>query len=356
MEKVVKSRAIVLTNGLLDTSDAKTAHGLIRGTERYEIVAIIDHVHAGKDAGEVLDGRKRNIPVIDTVEKAIASIAQIEYCIIGVATVGGVLPEHFIPVLETCIKNHISLVNGLHETLSDNPSIAQLAKEYNVTLTDIRKPKTRKELHSWNGSIFEVDAAVIAVIGTDCALGKRTTCRLIREACEKERVNAAMIYTGQTGWLQGGKYGFIFDSTLNDFIAGELEHAIVSCWKETKPDIILVEGQSALRNPFGPCGSEMLISGNAKHVVLVHAPKRKYFEHDPAWGEIPSVETEIELIKLLGSEVIALAINTEHCTKEEASAFQKSYQDKLQIPVLLPLEEGVESILPRIRTLIKKKA
>lgn len=356
MEKVVKSRAIVLTNGLLDTSDAKTAHGLIRGTERYEIVAIIDHVHAGKDAGEVLDGRKRNIPVIDTVEKAIASIAQIEYCIIGVATVGGVLPEHFIPVLETCIKNRISLVNGLHETLSDNPSIAQLAKEYNVTLTDIRKPKSRKELHSWNGSIFEVDAAIIAVIGTDCALGKRTTCRLIREACEKERVNAAMIYTGQTGWLQGGKYGFIFDSTLNDFIAGELEHAIVTCWKETKPDIILVEGQSALRNPFGPCGSEMLISGNAKHVVLVHAPKRKYFEHDPAWGEIPSIETEIELIKLLGSEVIALAINTEHCTKEEAIAFQKSYQDKLQIPVLLPLEEGVDSILPRIKTLIKKNA
>ena len=35
-----------------------------------------------------------------------------------------------------------------------------------------------------------------------------------------------MIYTGQTGWLQGGEYGFIFDSTLNDFVSGELENAI----------------------------------------------------------------------------------------------------------------------------------
>ena len=58
-----------------------------------------------------------------------------------------------------------------------------------------------------------------------------------------------MIYTGQTGWLQGGKYGFIFDSTLNDFVSGELEHAILTCYEETNPDVILIEGQSALRNP-----------------------------------------------------------------------------------------------------------
>src|SRR6476659_3555311 len=113
-----------------------------------------------------------------------------------------------------------------------------------------------------------------------------------------------MIYTCQTGWLQGGRYGFIFDSTLNDFISGEIEHAIVSCWKETAPEIILVEGQSALRNPSGPCGSELLVSGNAKYTILVYAPKRKYFEHDPAWGEIPTVQSEIDLVAMYGSRVI----------------------------------------------------
>ncbi len=124
-----------------------------------------------------------------------------------------------------------------------------------------------------------------------------------------------MIYTGQTGWLQGGQYGFIFDSTLNDFVSGELEHAIVSCWEETRPDLILLEGQSALRNPSGPCGPELLISGNAKQVILVHAPKRKYFDNEAHWGEIPPVETEIALIRQYGAQVLALALNTEGCTE-----------------------------------------
>jgi uncharacterized NAD-dependent epimerase/dehydratase family protein len=96
----------------------------------------------------------------------------------------------------------------------------------------------------------------------------------------------------------------------------------------------------------------MLVSGNAKSVILVHAPKRKYYEHDPAWGEIHSVESEIELIKQLGSKVIAVALNTEHCNDEEAFAFQKEYEAKLKIPVTLPLQEGCGKIVPVIQQLI----
>lgn len=171
-------------------------------------------------------------------------------------------------------------------------------------------------------------------------------------ACNKAGINAQMIYTGQTGWLQGGKYGFIFDSTLNDFVSGELENAILTCNEETKADVIFIEGQSALRNPSGPCGSEMLVSGNAKSVILVHAPKRKYYEHDPAWGEIHSVESEIELIKQFGAKVIAVALNTEHCSNEEALAFQKEYENRTKLPVMLPLKEGCDKIVPVIKKLI----
>ena len=349
----MKPKAIVLTDGMLHTTDAKTAHGLIRGTDRYEIVAVIDSVHAGKDAGEVLDGKHRNIPVKANVEEAISSISDIKYCIIGIATVGGKLPSHFIPILESGIRNKISLVNGLHDFLSNIPSLVALANKYGVTLTDVRKPKERKDLHFWNAAIFSVEAPVIAVIGTDCALGKRTTCRLVKQACIDAGLNAQMIYTGQTGWLQGGQYGFIFDSTLNDFISGELEHAIVSCWKETNADIILIEGQSALRNPSGPCGSEILVSGNAKQVILVHAPKRKYYDKLPEWGAIHSAASEIALIKMYGSSVIALALNTEDCTEEEAINFQQKYETELQLPVLLPLQQGVTKIIPQIKSLIK---
>lgn len=353
MTTSIKPTAIVLTDGMLHTLDAKTAHGLIRGTERYNIVAVIDSVHAGKDAGEVMDGIYRNIPVVGDVEKAVTAIGDIKYCIIGLATVGGKLPVHFIPILESCIRKGISLVNGLHDFLINIPSLQSLATEYKVELIDIRKPKERADLHFWTGEIFAVEAPIIAVIGTDCALGKRTTCRLVKQACAAEGINAQMIYTGQTGWLQGGQYGFIFDSTLNDFISGELENAIVSCSQKTRADIILLEGQSALRNPSGPCGAELLVSGNAKQVILVHAPKRKYYDDIAAWGEIHSLVSEIELINMYGSTVIAVAINTEHCTTEEAIAFQKVYEFELEIPVLLPLQQGVDKIITVIKSLIK---
>lgn len=346
-------KAIVLTNGLLTHSDAKTAHGLIRGSERFDVVAVIDQLLAGQDAGEVLDGKHRNIPVYASVAEALAVLDNIQFCIIGIATVGGKLPADFLPVLESCIQKGISIVNGLHEFLSDIPSIQALATENKVGLIDVRKPKAKKDLHFWTGEIFKIKTPIMAVIGMDCAMGKRTTCRLIRQACETEGINAQMIYTGQTGWLQGGQYGFVFDSTLNDFISGELEHAIITCNKETSPDLILLEGQSALRNPSGPCGSELLVSGNAKQVVLVVAPKRKHYEELPEWGEIPSVASEIALIAMYGSKVIAVAINTEQCSMEEALQYQASLEMELGIPVLLPLQEGVGKLMPVLKNLIK---
>ena len=179
---------------------------------------------------------------------------------------------------------------------------------------------------------------------------------MTKQACTDAGINAQMIYTGQTGWLQGVKYGFIFDSTLNDFISGELEHAIVSCRKETKAEVILIEGQSALRNPSGPCGPELLVSGNARHVILVHAPKRKYYDNLKEWGTIHSLASEIELIKLYGSKVIAVALNTEHCTEKEAFNFQRKFESELQLPVLLPLQQGVEKIIPVIKSLINHSA
>jgi uncharacterized NAD-dependent epimerase/dehydratase family protein len=92
--------------------------------------------------------------------------------------------------------------------------------------------------------------------------------------------------------------------------------------ERNEAEVILIEGQSSLRNPSGPCGLEFLISGQAKHVILVHAPKRTYFDNEPHWGKIPSVESEIEIIEKFGSKVIALALNTEDCSEEEAFDYQ----------------------------------
>lgn len=349
------NRAIVLTNGFLKLSDAKTAHGLIRGTERFKIIGVVDGAEtAGKDAGEILDGKHRNIPVFESLFSAKQNLTDINFLIVGIATVGGRLPESMLTVIIEAIESGISIVNGLHDYLNDKPEVVKLAEKNKVQLVDIRKPKARKDLSFWSGEVFKVNAPIIAVMGMDCAMGKRTTARMLKQTCESNGLNAQMIYTGQTGWLQGGKFGFIFDSTLNDFVSGELENAIVTCYNETQADIIFLEGQSSLRNPSGPCGSEFLVSGNAKHVVLLFAPKRKYFDNDELWGKIPSVESEIKLIENFGSKVIAVAINTEKCTHEEALAYQAQYEKILKIPVLLPLQEGVEKILPTLINLIQK--
>jgi uncharacterized NAD-dependent epimerase/dehydratase family protein len=345
--------AIVLTDGLLMTSDAKTAHGLIRGTERFNIIGLVDgEANAGKDAGVLLDGKHRSIPVFATMEAAIEQLEKVDYLIIGVATVGGILPKNMLALIYDAVKKGISVVNGLHEYLNEKADLVAIAANTGAALIDVRKPKSRADLHFWDGAIFNVTAPIVAVIGMDCAMGKRTTARMLKQACLAEGMKAEMIYTGQTGWLQGGQYGFIFDSTLNDFVSGELEHAIVSCWKETQPDILFLEGQSSLRNPSGPCGLELLISGNAKHVVLIFAPKRKYFDNEAHWGEIPSVASEIEIIEKLGSKVIAVAVNTENCTDEEAFDFQKEYTASLGLPVLLPIQEGVAPVIPVLKALM----
>src|SRR5688572_18375210 len=330
----MKSNAIVITGGYLHTSNAKTAHGLVRGTDRFNIVGVIDEKNAGKDAGEVLDGKNRRIPVYGTLDEfAAQSKEKASYCIVGVATKGGVIPDTLRVMLKQALEKGYSLVNGLHEYVSDIPELASLAKEKGLEIIDVRKPKKVKDLHFWSGSIKEVKCPKIAVLGTDCALGKRTTTRFLVEEMRKAGYKAEMIYTGQTGWMQGAKYGFIFDSTLNDFISGEMEHAIWECYQNEKPDIIFIEGQSSLRNPSGPAGAEWVVSADANAVVLQHNPARKQYkdmEYYPAYIATP--KEEIDLIKIYGASTVAITINTMKMTTQQAQEYAATYEKELGIP------------------------
>jgi uncharacterized NAD-dependent epimerase/dehydratase family protein len=352
----MQSNAIVITGGYLDTVNAKTAHGLIRGTERYNILGMIDHKSAGKDAGEVLDGNHRNIPVYATISDFFEfSGKQAAWCIIGVATKGGVIPESLETILKEALEHNLGIVNGLHDYVSDREDLSRLAKQRGVEIIDVRKPKKFKDLNFWTGKIKEVKAIKVPVLGTDCALGKRTTARFLTQAMKKAGYKAEMIYTGQTGWMQGAKYGFIFDSTLNDFVSGEMEHAIWKCYNDAKPDIMFIEGQSALRNPSGPAGAEWIISADADAVVLQHNPSRRQYkdmEYYPAY--IPSVRDEIDLIKVYGAPTVAITVNTMKMKVDEARAWARQTEDELNVPVVLPLEDGVDRLVDVFAELIRK--
>jgi uncharacterized NAD-dependent epimerase/dehydratase family protein len=350
--------ALVLCDGYFATNNGKTAHGLVRGSDRYRIVGVIDPPTAGRDAGEVLDGKPRGIPVFASLSEALARLPEKPgFAIVGVATSGGVFTPGLRAALLEAIESGLSVVNGLHHLAADQPELAEAAKRRGVTITDIRRPKKPEELHFWTGEALRVRAPRIAVLGTDCALGKRTTTRMLTEAARKEGIRAEWIYTGQTGWLQGVPFGFVLDATANDFVSGELEHAIVSCSRQLDPEVIFLEGQSALRNPSGPCGSELILSGGARGVVLQHAPGRHHFDGLEELGcAIPPVAQEIELVRLYGARAIAMALNGEGLAPERLRAERDRLERELAIPVALPLEEGVERLLPAVREFLRQEA
>lgn len=354
----MSEKALVLASGLFATPNAKTAHGLVRGPSRFPVAALIDPDFAGRDAGEVLDGKPRGIPVFASVAAALAELSpRPSHAIVGVATVGGVLPPAIRRDLVAAAAAGLSLVSGLHRLLADDPELAALAALHGGAIVDIRKPRPASELAFWTGEILKLATPRFAVLGTDCALGKRTTCGLLLAECRARGREAEMIYTGQTGWLQGYRYGFILDSTLNDFVSGELEKAILSCARERNPQLILIEGQSGLRNPSGPCGAEILVSGAVQGVILVHAPGRHHYEvfedlggeegalADGAQLRLPSAAAEIALIAHYGKKVLGLALNPEGLEPAAARLSRDLLAAELGIPVVLPLEDGVGQLV-----------
>ena len=250
----------------------------------------------------------------------------------------------------------MSIVNGLHNYAGDIPEIVAAVREHRTTIVDLRKPPPKDELHFWTGEIFNVRAPRIAVLGMDCAIGKRTTTRLLVDALNAADINAEMIYTGQTGWMQGARYGFVLDSIVNDYVSGELEHAIVSCDREVKPDVMLLEGQSSLRNPSGPCGAEFLLSGAARGVILQHAPGRGFFEGYEEQGlRLPSVRDEMALIEFYGARTLAIALHGEGLDTEALRTHQAALRTDLGIPVVMPLEDGVADLVTMVRQFIDKE-
>lgn len=347
--------AIVLAPGAYRTDGAKTAHGLVRGSERFQIVAVVDADAAGQDAGELLDGRRRDIPVFASLAAARAGAhPRPDTVIVGVATPGGTLPPSLRAVLLEAATAGLSIVNGLHELASEDPQIAAAAARSGARIVDVRRPRPRSELHFWTGAIASVRAPRLAVLGTDCALGKRTTARMLVEACAAAGVRAQMIYTGQTGWMQGARHGFVLDSVVNDFVSGEMEHAIVSCDRHESPDLIVIEGQSSLRNPSGPCGAEMLVSGQARGVILQHAPGRACYRGREGWP-VPPVAEEIALVRLYGAEVLGVTLNGERLTPAALVEAQRALAGELGLPVVRPLEEGLDALVPVVRQYLERE-
>ncbi|UCB46111.1 MAG: DUF1611 domain-containing protein, partial [Spirochaetota bacterium] len=282
-----EGNAIVYCEGAYATTNGKTAHGLVRRTKRYRVLSVVDSRFNGMDAGEVLDGKTNGIPIYnniqEAVEKAVFFDIPATHFVVGLAPDGGRLSSKGREDVKRAIELGLNVDCGLHDLLSEDEEIVHLAKKYNVKIRDIRKPSPRDELHFFSGKIEEVDSLRIAVLGTDSAIGKRTTAWLLVEAFERAGLSVELIGTGQTAWMQGVRYGLILDALIVDFVTGEIEHAVWQAWNDKKPDVIIIEGQGSLLNPAYPGGIEILSAGRPEITVLQHAPTRKEYDGFPGY-------------------------------------------------------------------------
>lgn len=326
--------AIVYCEGNFGLIDGKTANGLVRHSEKYEILSIIDSTQAGRDAGDVLDGKMNNIPVLADLDEAMASASdKPDYFIFGMAPATGMLSAEERKTVLAALAHGMNVVNGLHEFLSEDPEMAAAGAANNAKIIDVRKPRPKNDLRLFSGAIHGVTCPRIAVLGTDCAIGKRTTASILTRALVKRGVRAVMVTTGQTGLMQGARYGVALDAVPSQFCCGELEATIVEAFERDNPDVIIIEGQGALSHPAF-CTSAFILRGSAPDgVILQHAPHRTHrcdFEN----MKMPNPQSEIELIEAFANvEVIGLTINHEDMTDDEISAAISTYENDLQIPV-----------------------
>ncbi len=143
----------------------------------------------------------------------------------------------------------MDIINGLHQFFSEDQELAATAAQNNVQIKDIRRPPALKDLHVFAGQIFNLNIPVVAVLGTDCACGKMTTAIELNKALNQLGIQSVLVATGQTSLMQGARYGASIDALVSQFVIDEIEHAIVQAFEHERPDIILVEGQSAVRHP-----------------------------------------------------------------------------------------------------------
>jgi len=338
--------AVVYCEGNFGGIDGKTANGLVRHSEKYKILSIIDSEKAGQDAGSVLDDLPNGIPIVRDLNDALENAGILpDYFIFGIAPASGMLSQTERKLVLKAIEHGMNIVNGLHEFLNDDPEFAAASFRSNVVIRDVRKPRPKKDLRVFSGRIAEVTCPRIAVLGTDCAIGKRTTATILTRALVKLGIKAVMIGTGQTGLIQGARYGLALDAVPSQFCAGELEATILEAFEGEDPDVIIIEGQGSLSHPAYSTSSFIIRGSCPDGVILQHAPKREY-RCDFDQMEMPTPASEINLIETFAAtKVIGLTINHEHMTDAEVSSSIGHYEKELAIPVTDALTRPSERLV-----------
>ena len=338
-------RFIVLAEGEFDIETSKTASSAIRYLPD-RITAVLDSRFAGQTAEDVL-GFGGSIPVLATLEEALALPGEpADSLLIGIAPAGGTLPDDWRPALRLAIESGLTIWNGMHTFLGDDPELADLAARQGVALEDVRRPPP--DLPVGTGLARFTDAYRVLAVGTDCNVGKMTACLQIRARLRERGVRANFGGTGQTGILVDGN-GIAVDAVVADFIAGAAEQLTIEAAEGA--DLVLVEGQGSLYHP-GYSGVTLgLMHGSMPQaMILSWMPGRPtLYREDYEWVRIPPLNEVIGLHEQVmsgvfpgGSRVVCIAANTYDLPEDEALRAIEEARALTGLPVSDPVRFDVD--------------
>lgn len=303
----VPAPAIVLAEGELGGTGGKTANGVVMHSEVFDARVIVDRDTAGERPADVLASPDApDIPIVKSVAEALEVAPEVEALVIGVAPAGGDLPDAWVADIEDAIRGGCDVVSGLHVFLSEVPHWTALADEHDVRLFDVRKPPMDDELRVGDGSVDDVDASVVLTLGTDCAVGKRTTTFELYRTARAAGIDAGWVATGQTGIMVGAHEGTVVDRVPADFAAGVVEDMVSAVG--ANHDLVFVEGQASLTHRSYSGVTLSILHGSwPDAVVLADEPDRTGRTHFERLG-VNGVAKERALIEELSdARVVALS-------------------------------------------------
>jgi uncharacterized NAD-dependent epimerase/dehydratase family protein len=329
-------RYLIVADGDFGPMTSKTANSVIR-YRADRVVAVLDRSRAGQTAHQVL-GFGGDIPVVSSMRDGLALGAN--SVLVGIAPIGGRLPEEWRAWLLEALEAGCDLWSGLHTFLADDPKLAEAARRRGRTIHDLRRPPANLPVAS--GLAKSVDPLVVLTVGTDCNVGKMTAQLQLVQALNARGVRTRFVATGQTGIMIEG-WGIAVDAVVADFIAGAAEQLVLK--GSEGADIVLVEGQGSINHP-GYSGVTLgLLHGSCPDaLILCHQATRRYIGdyREASWLRLPPLSEYVAMYERMGSavhptRVVAISLNTYDMGEDEARAACAAAERETGLPATDPV-------------------
>lgn len=341
MLKTNQKVAILLHEGILGPQ-GKTGLTLLRYSEA-SIVAVIDRECVGKSLPE-LTRIPRDVPIVSSVTEALAYAPDV--LAIGIAPSGGILPEEWLAEVKEAVAAGLSIVNGLHTPMANNPQLKSLLKE-RQWIWDVRQEPAGLGVAS--AKARSLSSLRILTVGTDMAVGKMSTSLELHKASQKRGLRSKFLGTGQAGIMISGD-GIALDAVRVDFAAGAVEQLIMR--NGDNQDILFIEGQGSLIHPGSTATLPLIRGSQPTHLILVHRAGQTHIRNHPQ-VPIPALPEVIKLYETVASaagafepaKVAAIALNTGHLDDTAAESAIAQTISQTNLPCTDPVRFGADILL-----------